>query len=115
LPSCPVGPPSDRPAGDGDRRAGPDGRYTLGTLFDSAPEGVGWSPARRGRLVGRAGRRKVRAPKGRVLANGQGGQPHGQCHRKETATGPPATAGSVVRVKRCGKSAPAARVTGSAR
>jgi hypothetical protein len=29
--------------------------------------------------------RKVRAPQGVVLANGQSGQPEGKCHRKQTA------------------------------
>src|SRR5262245_11585325 len=45
--------------------------------------------ARRRRLGDRRSRqrggRKVRAPQGRVLGNSQGGQPHGQCHRKQTA------------------------------
>ena len=44
--------------------------------------------------------RKVRAPQGRVLANGQGGQPHGQCHRKQTAVCGAATLRRAVRVKR---------------
>src|SRR3989304_2660254 len=56
-------------------------------------------------------RRKVRAPQGRVLDNVQGGRPHGQRHRKQTA----AALGVAARVKRCGKSAPAVRVTGPAR
>ena len=29
--------------------------------------------------------RKVGAPKGMVLANGQSGRPEGKCHRKQTA------------------------------
>ena len=29
--------------------------------------------------------RKVRAPQGRVVANGDWGQPQGKCHRKDTA------------------------------
>ena len=29
--------------------------------------------------------RKVRAPQGRVLANGRSGRPEGKCHRKQTA------------------------------
>ena len=47
------------------------------------------------------GGRKVRAPQGRVLANGQSEQSAGKCHREQTA----APRGSA-RVKRCGKSAP---------
>ncbi len=54
--------------------------------------------------------RKVRAPKSRVLANGQGGRPHGKCHREQTA--PPAGG---VRVKGCGKSAPVPVATSGAR
>ena len=48
-----------------------------------------------------------------MLDNVQGGQPHGQRHRKQTAAASRWEAAA--RVKRCGKSAPAARVTGSAR
>ena len=33
--------------------------------------------------------RKVGAPQGRVLANGQSGRPAGKCHRKQTADGRP--------------------------
>ena len=50
-----------------------------------------------------AGRRKVRAPKGRVPGNAWGARAHGKCHRKQTASNP---RGREVRVKRCGKSAP---------
>jgi hypothetical protein len=35
----------------------------------------------------RARGRKVRAPQGKVLANGQAGRLDGQCHRKQTAAG----------------------------
>lgn len=31
--------------------------------------------------------RKVRAPQGRELANGQGERSHGKCHREQTAPG----------------------------
>ena len=32
-----------------------------------------------------ADRRKVRAPQGRMVANGDRGRPQGKCHRKYTA------------------------------
>ncbi len=53
--------------------------------------------------------RKVRAPQGRVLANGQEGRPYGKCHRNYTADPVSASCGHVMeaRVKWCGKSAPA--------
>jgi len=57
--------------------------------------------------------RKVGAPQGRVLANGQSGRPEGQCNREQTADGGPWPAQA--RVKRCGKSAPAPGVTRAAR
>lgn len=50
--------------------------------------------------------RKVRAPKGKVLANGQSGRPGGKCHREQTAEGPSRREVGQARVKRCGKSAP---------
>ena len=53
--------------------------------------------------------RKVRTSQSRVIANGNPRRLAGKCHRKQTATF------AVVRVKRCGKSAPAFRVTGVAR
>ena len=53
--------------------------------------------------------RKVRTSQSRVIANGNPRRLAGKCHRKQTATL------AVVRVKRCGKSAPAFRVTGVAR
>jgi hypothetical protein len=52
--------------------------------------------------------RKVRTSQSRVIANSNPGRLAGKCHRKQTATL------AVVRVKRCGKSAPASRVTGVA-
>ena len=55
--------------------------------------------------------RKVGAPPGKVLANSQSGRPAGKCHREQTADGLRAQ----VRVKRCGKSAPASGVTSMAR
>src|SRR5262249_17830301 len=45
--------------------------------------------------------RKVRAPQGKVLANGQSERSAGKCHRKQTAV-----LKKAARVKRCGKSAP---------
>ena len=66
-----------------------------------------------GRMVaGRAsGERKVRAPQDRVVANGDRPQGSGKCNRKI----PPPRASAAVRVKWCGKSAPAAgRLAGSA-
>jgi hypothetical protein len=53
--------------------------------------------------------RKVRTSQSRVIANSNPRRLAGKCHRKQTATL------VVVRVKRCGKSAPASRVTGVAR
>src|SRR5262249_57316593 len=81
-PGTAAGPPVSRGRPGGQRRTA---RSTIRgvSLFDrSAPEGAGWSPA------AQADRRKVRAPSGRVLANGQGGRPHGQRHRKQTAARP---------------------------
>jgi hypothetical protein len=43
------------------------------------------------------GRRKVRAPQGRVLGNPQRGQPQGKCHRDQTAVGTPHGKGEKVR------------------
>jgi hypothetical protein len=75
------------------------------------PLRVAYWPGRGSRLGGRGpgspGSRKVRPPQGRVLANRQSGRPAGQCHREQTAERPGAP-GRVARVKRCGKSAPAA-------
>ena len=59
--------------------------------------------------------RKVGAPQGRMLASGQSGRPAGKCHREQTADGPALWDRAQVRVKRCGKSAPAAGVTWPAR
>ena len=59
--------------------------------------------------------RKVGAPQGRMLASGQSGRPAGKCHREQTADGPSFWDREQVRVKRCGKSAPAAGVTWLAR
>jgi len=70
-----------------------------------------WLLARRGR--------KVRAPQGRVVGNADRSQDQGKCNRKQTATlfATPLAAkrGNLVRVKRCGKSAPAGVVTCLAR
>ncbi len=57
--------------------------------------------------------RKVGAPQGRVLANGQSERSAGKCHREQTADG--SRKRSQVRVKRCGKSAPVSEATRSAR
>ena len=60
--------------------------------------------------------RKVGAPQDRMLARGQSGRPAGKCHRKQTADGlHPSGLRAQVRVKRCGKSAPATGVTRPAR
>src|SRR5438093_6060229 len=61
--------------------------------------------------------RKVRAPQDRVVGNSDRPQGPGKCNRKQTAAvgmSPRLTA-AAVRVKRCGKSAPAAGVTRLAR
>jgi hypothetical protein len=62
-----------------------------------------------GRGSSKGDSRKVRTSQSRVIANGNPRRLAGKCHRKQTATL------AVVRVKRCGKSAPAFRVTGVAR
>ena len=72
-------------------------------------------PGGRGSVASAAGLRKVGAPQGRVLANGQSGRPAGKCHREQTADGQPGDRAAQVRVKRCGKSAPAPGVTRAAR
>ncbi len=65
--------------------------------------------------------RKVRAPQDRVVGNAHRPRGQGQCHRKQTAKRRRCPASSLAdsdgaaRVKRCGKSAPADRVTGLAR
>ena len=66
-------------------------------------------PGGRGSCSRSSGSRKVRTSQSRVIANGNPRRLAGKCHRKQTATL------AVVRVKRCGKSAPAFRVTGVAR
>ena len=65
-------------------------------------------PGGRGSGSCSADSRKVRTSQSRVIANGNPRRLAGKCHRKQTATL------AVVRVKRCGKSAPAFRVTGVA-
>ncbi len=57
--------------------------------------------------------RKVGTPQSRVLARARSGRPDGQCNREQTADGP--VHRSQVRVKRCGKSAPACGATRTAR
>jgi len=75
----------------------------LGLLRDTHPHRVaGWRSGRRGTLIPR---RKVRTPKGRVLANSKAGQPDGKWNRKHTADG--GLRAAQVRLKWCGKSAPA--------
>ena len=51
--------------------------------------------------------RKVRAPEGKVPANGRSGRPAGKCHREQTAER--RREARVARVKGCGKSAPRSR------
>jgi hypothetical protein len=67
----------------------------------------GWLDGRASALVGV---RKVRAPQGTVLANCQAGQPDGKVQQRDKV---PRFGG--VRVKRCGKSAPAWVVIPTAR
>src|SRR6478672_10919526 len=57
--------------------------------------------------------RKVRAPEDRVVGNTDRPQGSGKCNRKQTAAAglSPRLVAAAVRVKRCGKSAPAAGVT----
>ena len=85
------------------RRKGNSGARLVGTV--SRPGGRG--------VVSTL--RKVGAPQGRMLASGQSGRPAGKCHREQTADGPAPWDRAQVRVKRCGKSAPAAGVTWPAR
>src|SRR6516165_7384573 len=87
------------------RRVATPGGRLVGTV--SRPGGRG-----AGRESGTASR-KVGTPQSRVLANGQSGRLAGQCHRKETADG--GLRPVQVRVKGCGKSAPATGVTPPAR
>jgi hypothetical protein len=61
-------------------------------------------------LSGSAGR-KVRAPQDRVVGNADRSRDQGKCNRKHTADGPLFRQRDQVRVKWCGKSAPAAEVT----
>ena len=68
-----------------------------------------WPGGRGSRRSAGVESRKVRTSQSRVIANGNPRRLAGKCHRKQTATL------AVVRVKRCGKSAPAFRVTGMAR
>ena len=109
----------DRPDGDqrnGDRRRG--NVCTLARRIDSwwpaysststVLARTSW-PGGRGSCSCSSESRKVRTSQSRVIANGNPRRLAGKCHRKQTATL------AVVRVKRCGKSAPAFRVTGVAR
>ncbi|TPW08734.1 MAG: Uncharacterized protein FD127_4330, partial [Acidimicrobiaceae bacterium] len=57
--------------------------------------------------------RKVGTPQSRVLARARSGRPDGQCNREQTADGPACR--PQVRVKRCGKSAPACEAIRTAR
>ena len=69
------------------------------------------------RALRRTGPRNVRTPPGTVLGNTQSGRPAGKCHREQTADGGTGlrSGPAQVRVKRCGKSAPAPGVTRAAR
>jgi hypothetical protein len=69
--------------------------------------------ARRRACCAPIGSRKVGTPTGRVLARARSGRPDGSVQQRETADGPGNR--SQVRVKRCGKSAPAFGVTRTAR
>jgi hypothetical protein len=90
-------------------------RYAAGTFAGPAHSPTStvlartsW-PGGRGSCSCSSESRKVRTSQSRVIANGNPRRLAGKCHRKQTATL------AVVRVKRCGKSAPAFRVTGVAR
>ena len=65
----------------------------------------------------RIGPRNVRTPQSTVLGNTQSGRPAGKCHREQTADGGTGlrSGPAQVRVKRCGKSAPAPGATRAAR
>src|ERR1700726_711249 len=68
--------------------------------------------------ISQASERKVRAPKDMVVGNAHRPQGPGKCNRKQTArrrAGDSSSARCRVRVKRCGKSAPAGQATGLAR
>ena len=65
-----------------------------------------------GRLRGACASRKVRTPQGRVLGNAQAGKPDGRAQQREDRR---CGHWPQVRVKRCGKSAPAVPVTVPAR
>jgi hypothetical protein len=65
-----------------------------------------------GRLRGARAPRKVRTPQGRVLGNAQAGKPDGRAQQREDRR---CGQRPQVRVKRCGKSAPAVPVTAPAR
>jgi hypothetical protein len=69
------------------------------------------------RALRRTGPRNVRTPPGTVLGNTQSGRPAGKCHREQTADGGTGlrSGPAQVRVKRCGKSAPAPGATRAAR
>jgi hypothetical protein len=69
------------------------------------------------RALRRTGPRNVRTPPGTVLGNTQSGRPAGKCHREQTADGGTGlrSGPAQVRVKRCGKSAPASGATRAAR
>ena len=64
------------------------------------------------RLRGACAPRKVRTPQGRVLGNAQAGKPDGRAQQREHRR---CGLWPQVRVKRCGKSAPAVPVTAPAR
>ena len=64
------------------------------------------------RLRGACAPRKVRTPQGRVLGNAQAGKPDGRAQQREDRR---CGLRPQVRVKRCGKSAPAVPVTAPAR
>ena|GEM_PF-6259354 len=85
-----------------------DGRWPADSVTSTVLTRTSWLGGR-GSGSCSAESRKVRTSQSRVIANGNPRRLAGKCHRKQTATF------AVVRVKRCGKSAPAFRVTGVAR
>ena len=97
--------PEEQPAAWRDRRPRDNG---------GDGESAGWS-RRRSQQCRDTTSRKVGAPQGRVLANSQSRRLAGKCHREQTADGGALRGGAQVRVKRCGKSAPAPGVTRAAR
>ena len=70
----------------------------------NAPRAVRWSAQAKQPRGCVAPSRKVRTPQGEVVGNADPGKPAGKCHRNDTAW---SRSRDPVRVKWCGKSAPA--------